>query len=505
VTTTRGANTQTVGYSYDAADRLLSACYGAVTTGATPANKTGSCSGKGTGSVTYTYDRVGNRTSQALAGTAGNATTSYRYDAADELTQLSTQDGHGNGTKQSLTYDQQGNLTRSARGTFTYNLDRTMASATVGGVTTRYGYDAERLQVSATSGSRARTWGWDVNGTVPRLAEDSLTNAGQTTTRDFLAGTQQTTLALLSGGVRSLAPDPFAGVAELLGPDGAVTDEYDYDPFGSARTNGTADATLNADNPLQYGGAYLDPTLGGQYSFPARAYDPATGRFGGVDPVPGSARNPAVSTYAYVDDRPTVLRDPSGASSNPLHDAAEAAALPQLDARYGAFNVYAGDVAPFLRGVPGIICVPTVRRRAGEPLMSCPDIIVRDGYRTLVYEVKPASRYGRAGSTARQVDRYVRSLLPPRFPGTQAGPGIVPATGPAPGGGLVQIFSGRTGRPGRRPGYRLRATRPASSTTSGCRAHSGGPCPGPSRYRPAVQPPRRLRHRRRTRPIPTWG
>jgi hypothetical protein len=39
------------------------------------------------------------------------------------------------------------------------------------------------------------------------------------------------------------------------------------------------------------------------------------------------------------------------------------------------------------------------------------------------------------------VNRYVRSLQPPRFPGAQAGPDIRPATGPAPGGAVVVIFS----------------------------------------------------------------
>jgi RHS repeat-associated protein len=437
VTTSRGTKSQTVAYRYDEADRLLAACYGVST-----------CDGKPTGSVTYTYDRVGNRTSQTLTGNAVGATAlnnnnngvtvRYSYDDADELVRLSTKDNHGS-RDQTLSYDPRGNLTRFGSTRFAYNLDNTKASATSGGTTTRYGYDAEGLQVSATGGTGTRAWSWDVNAAVPQLALDST---GPGAVRGFLGGPQQTALALLTGAVDPLLPDPQASVAAVAAPDGTVQAEYDYDPFGAARTNGTAGDAAKVDNPLRFQGGYLDSTLDGEYLFPLRDYDPTTGRFDSVDPVSGSSRKPAVSSYAYVDDRPTTLRDPSGASSNPLHDAAEAAALPQLYARYGAFNVYAGDVAPTLRGVPGVICVPTYRRLAGEPRRSCPDIIVRSGSRTLVYEVKPASRYGRSNRTARQVARYVRSLRPPRFPGTQAGPPIAPAAGPAPGGGLVLIFSG---------------------------------------------------------------
>jgi len=427
VTTTRGSRSQAVAYTYDAADRLLAACYGASSCGSGAAN-----------AIRYEYDRVGNRQKQVLSGSAGNSTTAYTYDAADRLTKTKVKAG-GKETEQSLTYDPMGNLTGSGAASFTYNLDHTTASATVAGSTTRYGYDATGLRISATGGSGTRTWGWDVNGAEPQLATETLP-AG--TTRDFVpGGPEPTDLGLVSGGVTVLLPDLQDGVAAAVGPDGATAAEYDYDPFGNPRGNGTATATSTVDNPLRFASQYQDATLGDRYAFQARDYDPATGRFDSVDPVPPGTRVPSVSPYAYVGDQPTVLGDPTGASSNKLHDAAEAAALTQLYARYHMFNVYGGDVAPTLRGVPGQICVTTVRLTPREPLKSCPDIIVRDFSRTLVYEVKPASRYGRSGRTAAQVNRYVRSLRPPRFPGAQAGPPIRPATRPAPGGGILIIFS----------------------------------------------------------------
>jgi hypothetical protein len=35
------------------------------------------------------------------------------------------------------------------------------------------------------------------------------------------------------------------------------------------------------DEPVRFAGMYLDGTLGGRYTTPARVYDPGTGRFAG--------------------------------------------------------------------------------------------------------------------------------------------------------------------------------------------------------------------------------
>src|SRR5207244_11645572 len=69
-------------------------------------------------SVSYTYDAAGNRlTANRTVGTATavpNATTAS-YDAANELTVIAS------GATQSLTYDQNGNLTNDATNTYTWD------------------------------------------------------------------------------------------------------------------------------------------------------------------------------------------------------------------------------------------------------------------------------------------------------------------------------------------------------------------------------------------------
>jgi RHS repeat-associated protein len=299
VVTTRGATSQTVGYTYDAADRVTSA--------ATP-----------TGRTTYSYDLVGNRTSQTQTGSAGKGTTTYSYDAADELTSATLRGPKGAGTVQ-FGYDQLGDQIKAGSATFSYNLDRTLATATVGGVKTSYSYDAQGLQLSAVSntagGPRTRSWATDVNATQPQLAVETTATATSSTGRGFLTGPKGEPLALLTGKqVNSYLPDWLGGVADVVSPQGQVRAAYDFDPYGVQRTDGTAANTPSTvDNPIRFTGLYQDTTLGIRYSTPTRTYDPSTGLFAAVDPVTASRTQPASSTYGYVLDRPTVLVDPTGA------------------------------------------------------------------------------------------------------------------------------------------------------------------------------------------------
>jgi RHS repeat-associated protein len=446
VTTTRGTDSQAVGYSYDPMSRVTAACYNVT-----------SCSASSSDTVRYGYDAVGNRTSQTLTGTAGTGTTSYTYDSADQLLSATT----GSSTV-AYEYDGRGNMTRAGGNRFTYNLDHTMATATVGGRQVSFDYDGQGLRLSAVSGSGAditsRSWRYDINNEVPQLALDKVDYSTSATSRGYVSGPGELPLATLRNGhAESYALDFLGGVGNVVSTAGKTLAAFDYDPYGNARDNGTADGLTvpGSESKLGFTGAYLDSQLGGQYSFPARTYDPATGRFGGKDPVAPSLRAPATSTYGYVEGRPTVLRDPSGASANSDHDAAQALALQQLDARYGAFNVYADDVAgrQTLQGNAGRIRVPTVNRQPGQPKTGYPDIIARVGDITYVWEVKPAANQaGRIRSrlpireiqNLNQINRYVAGLAvmgdPPTYPNVQKGPDIVPAS-QTDAKGVLTIFS----------------------------------------------------------------
>ncbi|HEX5542621.1 MAG TPA: polymorphic toxin-type HINT domain-containing protein [Micromonospora sp.] len=322
VVTTRGGVSESVAYAYDPVDRVTSACYAATTCGPNAA---------AAGRIDYTYDLVGNRTSQKRTGTAGADTTIYQYDVADQLIKETVTTGSGS-TVNEYGYDLNGNQTKAGADTFTYNLNNTLATATVNGSTARFAYDATGLRLSATVGegeaATTQRWSWDVVGSLPQIALDTATDAAGNILekQGFTYGPDDEPLALLApgNGAYSYTHDWLGGVANILTPGGAPAAGYDYDPFGNPRIGDTlaqaiagppapgSPGALAARNPLRFTGAYQDSSTGeGNYYLRARNYNPGTGRFTAVDPMPMGAS--ATSAYVYADNNPLAYTDPTGA------------------------------------------------------------------------------------------------------------------------------------------------------------------------------------------------
>ncbi|GIJ57776.1 hypothetical protein Vau01_052920 [Virgisporangium aurantiacum] len=322
IVTTRNGVSESVAYAYDAVDRVTSACYGALT-----------CTGAAAGRIDYKYDLVGNRTRQTLSGSAGSGVTDYDYDDADQLKRQATQVA-GRTAAVDYEYDLDGNQTRAGGDTFAYNLDGTLAKATVSGRPTAFGYDASGLRLTGTTGTGdqavTQRWSWDTNGTLPQIAVDTVTTAsGQTAeTRGFVYGPDDEPLALLDAptGAHSYTHDWLGGISAMLSPAGVPEQAYDYDPFGNPRMGETLAGTqsnagtqgdagtqsvVGPTNPLRYAGAYQDNSTGnGNYYLRARNYNPATGRFTSTDPV--ARGGAAVSSYVYADNNPLAYADPTG-------------------------------------------------------------------------------------------------------------------------------------------------------------------------------------------------
>ncbi|SDG85032.1 intein C-terminal splicing region/intein N-terminal splicing region/RHS repeat-associated core domain-containing protein [Lentzea fradiae] len=310
VVTTRGGVSESVAYSYDEADRVTSACYAAADCGKhTPS----------AGRIDYEYDLVGNRTSQRRTGTAGDDVTHYHYDAANQLTKKIFDPRGAAPTSTDYDYDLNGNQTKAGREKFTYNLDNTLATATnAGGQRTTFSYDATGLRLTGTSGEHTRHWSWDVNGTLPQIAVDSVTDASGAVgeKRAFAYGPDDEPLALIdpAAGVHPYTHDWLGGIANMLSPDGKPVAGYDYDPFGNPRQGPTLTPgePQGPANPLKFTGQYQDSSSGeGNYFLRARNYNPDTGRFTSTDPMPQPG--PAISAYAYAENNPLAFTDPTGA------------------------------------------------------------------------------------------------------------------------------------------------------------------------------------------------
>ena len=278
-----GALAATTTYSYDAVDRLTSACLD-------PACAT---------SLAYTYDPVGNRLSEGRP----EGTTTSAYNAADQLTTVT--DPAGGVT--SYTFDAAGRQTAAGSSTFGYDAADRLTSATVGGVSHTYAYAGDGRRLSAVDGGVTANFVWDELGNLPQLALER--DGSGATLRRYTYGLGLAPLSLTAGtAISYLTSDALGSVLAVSSSAGALQRTATYQPFGSALTTSRIDAAAPA-NPMAFTGQYLDPT--GLYHLRARQYDPTTGRFLSLDPL-GPLGSGTSSLYSYASNNSMRFTDPSG-------------------------------------------------------------------------------------------------------------------------------------------------------------------------------------------------
>lgn len=274
-------------YTYDTAGRVSAVCYGAAVSGCPSANL-----------ITYSYDAVGNRVSQANAGT----TTTYTYDADDELTQSTT-----GGTNSTYTYDANGNETSSGTTTFDFNLANQLTEADTPTTTVTYAYDGNGNRITKSAAGTTTAYTWDENNDLPQLATESQNGS---VVRSYVYGLGL--FAMNSGGASYyLHTDELGSTLAVTDGVGNVETKYSYDPYGNVRNQTNVDP--NAPTvALQFAGQLIDSETG-LYDMRARLYDPATGRFLSQDPDPPAPTTAAIVDYSYGADDPLAYTDPSGA------------------------------------------------------------------------------------------------------------------------------------------------------------------------------------------------
>lgn len=297
--TTRGATDVYDVYEYDTRNRLTHVCYDLLSTAT-------SCTGA-TNAITSAYDKVSNRTQEIRAGNVGNTgTIDYSYNVADQLT--STTNG---GVETTYTYDANGNQATTGGRSFTYNLAGRLTSTTLGGTTTSYAYDGDGRRVSSTtSGGADLRYVWDplAASGIPEIVLER--EAGGAAVRRYLGGPLGAISFANPSATFYYHRDPLRSIVDITDAGGNAQWRYAYDAYGSERTAADVSGTAPA-NPVRFNGHYLDAETT-QYHLRARQYDPATGRFGALDPVENQLNEPYSSSYGYVGGRPTVFDDPLG-------------------------------------------------------------------------------------------------------------------------------------------------------------------------------------------------
>ncbi|MEA2221504.1 MAG: hypothetical protein QOJ35_4130, partial [Solirubrobacteraceae bacterium] len=241
--------TQTL--TYDALDQLTQA-----TTGSGPSAET----------YSYAHD-VGDRLTRIASPTAD---TTLVYDAANQLTQ--TKDTTTGTTTQTFTYDLLGDRTSqdpagpTTATTYSYDQANRLTGehnpASSPDIT--YAYDGDGLRADVL---------WDTVGGLPVIVADSagLYVSGP----DGLPLTQLT----FSGQQRYYHHDQLGSTRAITDAAGAVTARYSFDPYGNPTTDSSG-----ADSRFGYAGQYTDHATALIY-MRARWYDPATGQFLTRDPL----------------------------------------------------------------------------------------------------------------------------------------------------------------------------------------------------------------------------
>ncbi|MFI9630867.1 RHS repeat domain-containing protein [Streptomyces sp. NPDC052042] len=267
----------------------------------------------------YTYDKTGNRATETLHDTTGDATKdtmrTYAYPGAGQaqphtLTSV-TMTGPSGTAKDTYGYDETGNTTTRTRAgttqTLVWDAEGHLAKVTEPGAdgsdkVTEYLYDAEGDRLISRTPIGTTVY---LGGTEITLAKGSSTPKA---TRYFDLGGGHQAVQKDDGSVSVTIADHH-GTAQLA-VDTATQQLVQRRtlPFGGTR------GTAPADWPGTKGfvGGTDDTETTGLTHLGAREYDPTLGRFISVDPLLETDKPQTLNGYAYATQNPATFADPSG-------------------------------------------------------------------------------------------------------------------------------------------------------------------------------------------------
>ena len=261
--TVDSVNSETVDYTYDELDRLLTA--------SAPAGDS------------YTYNTIGNMTSKSGA-TLDYETTSPKH-------------GVKSYGSTSYSYDANGSMTAKGDLSIKYDPEQRPVRVQDGSTIYRVAYDGDGVR-------RKRL---DDNGTIHYLGhyERNVGNGSDTTevvTKYYYASLGATSRLIAfrrAGTLHWAGTDHLGGTIRVLDSSFAAVDGMRYEPYGDDRDAGDS---LNTDR--KFTGQTEDQSIG-LYWYQSRAYDPEIGRFVSPDVVVPEPGNPqALNRYSYVYNNP---------------------------------------------------------------------------------------------------------------------------------------------------------------------------------------------------------
>jgi RHS repeat-associated protein len=280
------ASNVTTTYTYNALNELITA---APTSGTT---------------LNYSYDPTGNRCSL----TTSCSSRTYQYNAANELCWSLASASSANSCSSTpsgattYSYDADGNETAtSSHNSLTYNAQNQITAMTYGGQT------LSPLSY-ADVGQAQRTVAGSTTFVNSPLGLMSMKASNVTTY--FVRDNQGRLIGEWASNHNTthyyFLTDAVGSVVDVVGSNSALADQFRYDPFGQS-----THAQASLADPMRYAGGYLDAT--NLYHFGNRYYDPSLGRWTQQDSVPGSIASPSqLDRYIYASNDPVKFVDRTG-------------------------------------------------------------------------------------------------------------------------------------------------------------------------------------------------
>ena len=287
-TEVNGGAEETTTYDYDLNDRLWKVTYPDRTT-------------------TYSFDNLGNRSSERSVDLTGNdlVNRGYAYDNRNRLTVIDDQLD----PSQSIAYG--------------YDSNGNQIQRTQTGTTLDFRYDVrDQLLEVDHDGSQAWTFSFDYRGLrVAKWGADGLINYtyDQSSVLQQHSALGEPVATYRYGPDRLLATDhhsqglafyhfdALGSIANLSDPTGNVQNRYQYDAWGNYRAQSGSQW-----NPFGFTGHEYDQETGLYYA-KARFFDPEVGRFLTEDPAePDLTSPPSLHRYLYAYGNPTYYTDPDG-------------------------------------------------------------------------------------------------------------------------------------------------------------------------------------------------
>jgi RHS repeat-associated protein len=272
---------------------------------------------KATQTSSYRYDAAYQLTSATIRDRVG---ISMSYDAGSQLTSYTrTRDGavvesshfvfdaNGNRTQQvgspgptrNYSYDQANRLVQYKGPVPGLSEGEDGGSSPI--VTVSYAYNGDGLRLAKHLGTFVENYSYDVVDGMPVIVQDGplkyVTDPGGLPLEQVLP----------DGTVHYYHQDQLGSTAALTNSNGDVTINYAYDDYGMLAAPRPVIA-----NTFLFGGQYLDPESG-LYQMRARYYDPATAQFLTADPLAAATG----VRYGFAADNPANFADPSGLACSP--------------------------------------------------------------------------------------------------------------------------------------------------------------------------------------------